>query len=375
MNYSEKKSLSTRVTIIGAFLDLILGLGKIIVGSLYLSQALIVDGIHSLSDILTDVFVILITFISHEKPDDDHPYGHARFETLGTIVIGFILIVVAVFLAIENIESFIAKKESVIPGTPTIIITIISIFSKEWIYRKTLAVGELIQSELLIANAWHSRTDAISSVLVLVSLVVSMAGFPQVDIFTAIVLSFFIGKVGWDFVWKSIKELVDTSLDQDQIKEVKKVILSVDGVKGMHNLRSRKMGSKAILDVNVEVSPYITVSEGHEISTWVANKVIKSFPNIKDITVHTDVDDDRGESDTFEPHSYELLPLRSEVIATIQGLVEPSEFKHMTNFDLHYYNGKIRLYLTINAATKNVEIENKLLAIEYISEVHFFQKL
>ena len=168
---NSNKDLAIKATLIGSVIDLLLGVFKILVGLLFNSYALIVDGIHSLSDLLTDGFVLIVSKYAHEKPDEEHPYGHARFETFGTIVIGILLIIVAIFLAKDNIERFLNNESLVVPGWPTLLIAFISIISKEWIYRYTLKIGKKINSPLIIANAWHSRSDAFTSIIVFISLV------------------------------------------------------------------------------------------------------------------------------------------------------------------------------------------------------------
>ena len=377
MDHTLKKKEASKITIIGAALDLLLGVGKIIIGGLYHSQALIADGIHSLSDILTDIFVLFISNVSHERPDDKHPYGHARFETLGTVIIGGVLVLVAIFMALDNIEHFLANDTTFIPGTATVVITIFSIFSKEWIYRKTLAVGKRIQSDILIANAWHSRSDAFTSILVLISIILAYLGYEQLDIVMAIVLSVLIGKIGWDFIWKSVKELVDTSLDEKELKEIEEIISSVHGVKGHHNLRSRKMGSQALIDVNIEVDALITVSEGHEIASWVAHEVKKKLPHILDITVHTDIEDDRGDKASYIHHDFKELPLRDKVLQDINDTLSGLEKDLIAKVDLHYIGEYISITIIVkpHPGEDLLVMKEKISKINYIKDIHFQEQL
>lgn len=364
------KQLAIRVTLVGSALDLFLGILKIIFGYVFFSHALIVDGVHSLSDILTDGFVLLVTKFAHDKPDENHPYGHARFETFGTIIIGFILILLAIFLIKENIDRYIVGAEVQIPKWPTLIAAFISIVSKEWIYRYTLSVGNKINSKLILANAWHSRTDAISSILVFVSLVLSMSGLDEVDVLAAILIAGFIGKVGWDFIWSSIKELVDTSVEQNKLAQIKEAILAVDGVKGFHNLRSRKMGDRALVDVNIEVDNYLTVSEGHEISSWVSKNLIEKYDYLFDVTVHTDVEDDRIDGEEFLCDSEFLLPLRSEVVSEMKRVLSEQDFSNLLEIRLHYISRKINLELIVSSQPGS-RVKSSLEKISYIRRVDF----
>ena len=375
MEIDIKKKKAFKVTLWGSLVDLCLGVAKVLTGSLFHSQALIIDGFHSLSDLLTDGFVLIVSKYSYDHPDEEHPYGHGKFETLGTIVIGVVLMSVAIFLAIDNLQIFLEDTPRVNPGWPTLIIAAMSIIAKEFTYRFTLKVGNELKSQILIANAWHSRSDAYSSILVFAGLIFSIAGIPKVDLFMAIVLSFFIGKVGWDFIWGSIKELVDTSLDAETRKEIKKVIHSIDGVKGLHNLRSRKVGEKAILDVNIEVSPRISVSEGHEIATWVAYSIKRQVQNIYDVTVHTDVEDDRDNEQDFISYEKELLPLRKEIEHNICDEIGEDSFNKIESIIIHYYKDKIGLdiYCCKDTTLDVEDIKIKILKNELVKAVKFYR--
>ncbi len=340
LNHKEKQAAAQKVTLIGSAVDLILGVLKIITGSLFHSHALVIDGIHSLTDLLTDAFVLIITRVSNEKPDDEHPYGHGRFETLGTVVLGAILIATGGALLFETIQRFVAGGSQELPTWPVFIVAVLSIFGKEIIFRYSKKVGEDLNSQLLIANAWHSRSDAITTIVVLVGAVLTYFGAKHMDSLASVIVSIFIGKVGWDFTYASIKELVDTSLPDAQLAEVKKTILSVPGVLSMHDLRSRYHGNKAVLDVNIQVSPLITVSEGHEIASWVMKELMEGFDDIEDVTVHTDVEDDRAEAYQHAPLT--LLPLRP----TLESLVREHWDKiegapKLIEIQFHYLGGRV----------------------------------
>lgn len=342
------------MTFIGSAVDLTLGLLKIVVGFLYHSHALIIDGFHSLTDLLTDFFVIIITRISNEKPDEEHPYGHGRFETIGTVILGAVLMTTAGALLFETLQRLVTGATTEIPGWPVFITAIISIIGKEVIYQYSKRVGERLNSQLLIANAWHSRSDAITTVFVLVGATFAYFGFPFMDALAAVIVSLFIGKIGWSFLFKSIKELVDTSLDAERVREIKSAIVRVPGVLSMHDLRSRMHGPKAVLDVNVQVSPHITVSEGHEISAWVMKVLIENFDEIEDVTVHTDVEDDRDEAFTHSP--LDLLPLRPELETQIREVwAKLSDAPMLNEIHLHYLGGRILvdLYLLNNEIKKD----------------------
>ena len=372
MNTATRNQQARKVTIIGSIFDFLLGIGKVIVGLLFHSHALIIDGIHSFSDVFTDVFVVVISHYSNQEPDEEHPYGHEKFETLGTVALGAILIATAGALMFETSARLLSEREAIIPGTPTLVIAVISIIVKEGLYHYTRYVGEKINSKLIIANAWHSRTDAISSVVVLLGLIITQFGFVIFDDIAAFFVALFIGKIGWDFLKESLGELAEQSLDLKRVQEIEKTILNINGVKGCHNLRSRKMGPKALVDVNIEVDQYVTVSEGHEISSWVAKVLKENFDDIEDVTVHADVEDD---TDGQYHHSFEdLLPLRDKVLEQLLkswyglNVFEPNPF-----VKLHYIGSKINIDLMYEAGTQlafsSNDLQYKIEDVKWLGEV------
>jgi cation diffusion facilitator family transporter len=338
MDAVTKSKEAQRITIYGAIIDIILGIIKVVIGVFAHSHALVVDGIHSFSDLFTDIFVILIAKYAHEEPDEEHPYGHGRFETLGTVAMGTILIGVSGIIAYENIVKLFVATSFVVPAWPAIIAALLSVILKEWAYWFQLKVGKKINSPLIIANAWHSRSDALSSLAVLIGLIFAMVGMPWLDVVMAVVVAIMIGKIGWDLLWSAVKDLVDTSLEPKLMEQIKDKILSVYGVKSMHNLRSRRVGDKAILDVNIEVSHHITASEAHEIATYVSVEVVKAFDEVVDITVHADVEDDSEEGVMFTSVDRDLLPLRDEVEKELFSRIETPDILHV---DLHYNGPKM----------------------------------
>lgn len=362
MDAAAKSKEAQRITIYGAIIDIILGIIKVVIGVFAHSHALVVDGIHSFSDLFTDIFVILIAKYAHEEPDEEHPYGHGRFETLGTVAMGTILIGVSGIIAYENIVKLFVATSFVVPAWPAIIAALLSVILKEWAFWFQLKVGKKINSPLIIANAWHSRSDALSSLAVLIGLIFAMVGMPWLDVVMAIVVAIMIGKIGWDLLWSAVKDLVDTSLEPELVEKVKEKIMSVHGVKSMHNLRSRKVGDKAILDVNIEVPYHITASEAHEIATYVSVSVVKDIEEVIDVTVHVDVEDDSEEGVAFTSVDRNLLPLRDEVEKEIFSRIEIPEVKYI---DLHYNETKMVIDLIFT-----MEHKDKVLTEEFVKDVN-----
>ncbi|MBW4936246.1 cation diffusion facilitator family transporter [Marinobacter sp. F4206] len=343
-NLATEMKAAFRVTIIGMVLDAVLGVIKVIAGTLFHSQALLVDGIHSFSDVASDLVVLGVMKVSRQEPDEDHPYGHQRIETFGTLVLGSILIAVGAALAWENTLRLIEGEADIVPGWPVLLAAGLSVAGKEWIYHYTRRVGMQIRSDLIIANAWHSRTDAFSSVVVLFSTVGAMAGMLWLDVLAAVVIAGIIIHVGWRFTWDSVKELVDTGLSPEDTDMLKDIARQTDGVRNVHELRSRRMGHDILLDIHLVVRPDISVSEGHQIGMQVVGGMRHALENIRDINFHID-----AENDEDHPPTSERLPTREEILDVLSRHV--GELPSSTRLRLHYLKNKVYLELFFDTAT------------------------
>jgi cation diffusion facilitator family transporter len=336
---SLERTNATRVTVIGMILDAFLGGLKVITGLLFHSQALIVDGIHSFSDVASDLVVIGVMRLSRQEPDEEHPYGHQRIETLGTMILGSLLIAVGAALAWDNTLRLLNPAAANLPEWPILVAAMISVLSKEWIYRYTRRVGLAIRSDLIVANAWHSRTDAFSSVVVLVSTGGAMMGYLWLDILAAIAISVLIIYIGWKFAWDSVKELVDTGLSPEDTKTLRDAALGIEGVRDAHELRSRRMGQDILLDVHLVVRPEISVSEGHQIGMQVASAMRGNMDNILDINFHVDAENDDDQIPTSEK-----LPDRHEIRQALQKHL-PCDLPPNSRLRLHYLKNRVHMEL------------------------------
>ena len=333
---------ASRVTLIGMLLDAVLGLLKCIVGLLFNSQALFVDGVHSFTDVASDLVVLVVMKLSRRGPDADHPYGHQRFETLGTMILGSFLIAIGGALAWDNLWRVMTTAELAIPGWPVLVIAILSILGKEWIFRYTRRVGEQIRSDLIIANAWHSRTDAFSSVVVLVGAVGAMAGFPWLDAIAAIIIAIIIAHVGWQFTWSSVRELVDTGLSDEDTQRLRSAAMATEGVRNVHDLRSRRMGSDILVDVHLVVKPEISVSEGHQVGMQVIRRMRDALPDIRDINFHIDAENDQQGTVTTPE-----LPSRKTIRDWLHSqLPELDDARH--HLRLHYLGNQVHVELFLD---------------------------
>lgn len=334
-----------KVTLIGAALDTLLGVAKIIVGWFSQSHALIADGIHSLSDLLTDALVIIATHYGRQAPDKEHPYGHARFETLGTLILSSILIAVAGAIAYDSLLRLLNAENLQIPAWPALVVAAISIVSKEWIFRYTLHIANKMKSDLLKANAWHSRSDALSSVVVFIGIGGSMLGIQWLDQIAAFIVGLMIAHIGWKLMSDSLKDLLDTALPEEETRSIIELASQIKEVKGVHSLRSRKIGAQVFLDIHLQVDPTISVSEGHQIGMKVITLLHQQHDLGYDITFHIDAEDDSHHS----YHDNSDLPLRQELLLNLQQAWHPLGFEPQSSqLVLHYLNNRVNidLYLT-----------------------------
>ena len=276
-----------KVTWIGVAINVFLSAIKFVVGYIGGSQAVIADAVHSLSDLATDFAVIVGVKFWSAPPDEDHHYGHYRIEALITALIGIILGFVAIGIGYKAI---ITIKEHHLGITTWIAVVgpVLSIFIKEILYRWTVIVGKKVRSKSVIANAWHHRSDAISSIPALVAVMVSTInpawGF--VDHIGAIIVSVFIFKVSWDITTPALLELTDQGASKNDHMLIKQIALGVEGVEDVHKIRTRKIGQNIFVDLHVLVTPEITVRDGHAISENVKHELLKKGPDILDAVIH-----------------------------------------------------------------------------------------
>jgi cation diffusion facilitator family transporter len=339
--YAEART----VTLVGSFFDLALGVAKIIVGVFGDSQALIADGVHSLSDLLTDLLVLVAMKHGGREADEEHPYGHGRIETLATVVLGAALIAVAGGIAWDATMRLMSPERLLHPGWAALSVAAFSVVIKEAIYHYTMHTANRLNSNLLRANAWHSRSDAISSIIVVVGVVGSMMGVTYLDAVAAIGVGIMIAKIGLDLSWSSVQELIDTAMAPEEVAKIREVILGVNGVKALHSLRTRRMGSEGLVDVHILVDPKLSVSEGHYISDTVRGTLLQEVDNISDIMVHIDPEDD----ESSRPSSG--LPSREEIMGILyrhwENLEEAQVIEDVT---LHYLDGKIHVEVLLPLA-------------------------
>jgi cation diffusion facilitator family transporter len=278
-----------RVTLVGLVLNVLLTCFKFVAGALGTSQAVLADGVHSLSDVLTDLMVLVGARYWYKPPDESHPYGHRRIETIVTTVLGVSLGAVGVGIGYNAVVTYMDKHASQ-PGWIAFAAAAVSIVTKEAIYRWTVAVGRRIKSSALSANAWHHRSDALSSIPAAVA-VAAAAMEPSLvflDHVGAIVVAVFILQAAWRIMTPALRQLADAGAPAEARERIKRIALATEGVRLVHAIRTRYVGSGLQADLHVKVDPDLTVREGHRISEEVARRIVDGGPDVLDVVVHTE---------------------------------------------------------------------------------------
>jgi cation diffusion facilitator family transporter len=345
MEIEQRHKTTQRVTLVGAAVNCGLASLQITFGLLGKSQALLADGIHTLSDLSTDFIVLYASKRSSKKADKDHPYGHGRIETLASMLLGVILGMVGIGIGIRGVES-IFSPQGVNPEAITIVFAGIAIVAKEGLYRYTIRAARATHSSLLESNAWHHRSDALSSVVVLIGISAQLMGAPYMDAVAAVIVACMIAWIGLRLSRKALNELIDTGLDLELIEEVRIAMQANASVVGVHNLRSRSMGGLGYLDAHIEVDSDLTVSEAHYIAHRIEHQVMKHFPKIIDVQIHIDPLDDQIRESVLA-RLPERQQIEQDLTAAWSGVTE-SEMIQKTK--LHYLDTLIEIDLVLPAS-------------------------
>ena len=368
--------IKSRVTYVGALVNIFLTIIKIGFGIFGQSAALIADGIHSLSDLVSDFFVIIAIKLGSREADHDHPYGHRRFETMATVLLGAGLVVIAGGIAWDASERLLDPAKLLIPNKDTMGIAVVSILANEWLFHYTKRVGEKTRSKLLLANAWHHRSDAFSSIVVLFGIGAVLIGYPFADAVAAVIVAIMIAKMGIGLVLESIYELVDSSLPEDFVREIRRFIKQTPGVRSIHLLRTRRMGEDAYVDTHIVVDARISVSEGHMIGDAVRDKLKAEFDDVVDVLVHIDPEDDE-----FKDENVKRLSRQDVQVYLDQYLAEL--IHTVDDFRIHYLEGRVEVEVVLPHAMfkqpEQVEWLKKQCAriekdVEMIEKVYVFFK-
>lgn len=322
-----------QATVTNALINTLLAIMKLFFGFVGQSQALFADGLHALSDVFSDLFVFFAAKAGQKKPDKEHPYGHQRIETLGAIAVALFLGVTGILIGYDAIHHALHHTASNTPSLWIALIALASAIANELLYHYTLNKSTQINSPILKTNAWHNRSDAMVSVMVLVAVLGSHLHIPYLDTIAAIIIAILIAKTAFSMIWQSLQELIDTGVDEKTLHLIQKTIHAVPGVVEIHQLRTRYLGGNIMIDVHIIVPPTVSVSEGHHISDEVCFSLLKQINNVIDVTVHVDPEDDEKNMPSLS------LPNRETLMAEL--LPAWQHLPAFTDLTLHYLNGHI----------------------------------
>jgi cation diffusion facilitator family transporter len=374
----SRYALANRCTWTSVFVNIVLTITQVVAGIFSHSQSLIADGVHSLSDLISDFLVLIASHHSKTPADDDHPYGHGRIETAASLVLGAILVLTGIgimygaAIKLENIGNL-------PPVTSLALWTAgLALIAKEGLFRYMLHVGEQLRSPMLIANAWHARSDAASSLVVAIGIAANMMGFIYADALAAIVVGFMIVRMGFVFVWEAFQELIDAGLSFEEVASIRQTLMDTQGVENVHELRTRKMAHRVLVDAHILVDSKISVSEGHSIAERARKRVIDSHESVNDVLVHVDTEDDGADGEDLKID----LPSRDELTKALSAILEGLPAPEQVTF--HYLAGKVEADVlmpheglkTKAAITKAHQlIADRLTGHAYFSQVRLAAKL
>ena len=284
---AERAAAASRSTWVSVGINLLLTLLQISAGILAKSQGLIADGIHSLSDLVADFVVLFASHHSKKDADTDHPYGHQRFETAASLALGALLLAVGVgmlwsaFVKLQTPES-VAQVHILalwVAGG--------ALVAKELLFRYMLAVAKRVKSSMLVANAWHARSDAASSLVVGLGIIGNLAGYPILDPIAALIVGLMVAKMGWSFSWDALHDLMDRAADDEEVAAIRQTLMETPGVGDVHDVRTRKMGDMIVVDAHIEVDATLTVEAGHDIAVRARQRVLQRH-RVLNLMAHVD---------------------------------------------------------------------------------------
>ncbi len=323
------------------------------------------DGLHSLSDLFSDVLVLFANRHGNTHADANHPYGHARFETAATLILGALLAVLGIGLLVAAAMRL--QQPSAVQAVNPIAlgIGVIALIAKEGMFRYMLAVAKRVRSQMLVANAWHARSDAASSLVVIVGIAGNLLGYTFLDLVAAAVVGVMIAHMGGKLAIEAMAELIDTGLDEEEVEAIKQTLLNTHGVRNVHELRTRKMADNALVDAHVIVDPKISVSEGHYIAESARHAVLKHH-HVLDVMVHIDPEDDLQS----KPNAH--LPSRPKLLAHLAECLGDASLSDC-RVVLHYLDGKVDAEVFVPQQHSQQVAALQLRCEKFVREDKFFR--
>ena len=284
---AERAAAASRSTWVSVGINLVLTTVQIGVGIFAKSQGLIADGIHSLSDLVADFVVLFAGHHAKKDADEDHPYGHQRFETAASLALGALLMAVGVGMLWSAYHKLAAPETVQTVHIIALWVAGGALIAKELLFRYMLAVAKRVKSSMLVANAWHARSDAASSLVVGLGIVGNLAGYPILDPIAALIVGFMVSKMGWEFGWDALHDLMDRAVDEQEVAAIRQTLLDTPGVSDVHDVHTRKMGDMIVVDAHIEVDADITVEAGHDIAVLARQRVLQRH-RVLNLMTHVD---------------------------------------------------------------------------------------
>jgi cation diffusion facilitator family transporter len=284
---AERSAAASRSTWVSVAVNVVLTVTQLVVGVLSKSQGLVADGIHSLSDLVADFVVLFASHHSKKEADVDHPYGHQRFETAASLVLGVLLLVVGVGMLWSAFRKLEEPDTVQTVHVAALWVAAGALLAKELLFRYMLSVAKRVKSSMLVANAWHARSDAASSLVVGIGIAGNLAGYPILDPIAAAIVGFMVARMGWGFGWDALHDLMDRSVDEQEVAAIRKTLIETPGVSGVHDIRTRKMGDMIVVDAHLEVDASISVEAGHDIAVDARLRVLQRH-RVLNLMTHVD---------------------------------------------------------------------------------------
>ncbi|AOI90014.1 cation diffusion facilitator family transporter [Burkholderia pseudomultivorans] len=338
---ADKHAVARKSTLVSIVLNVVLATFQIAVGVIAHSQALIADGVHSISDLVSDFVVLVANRHSGALPDADHNYGHSRYETVASMFLGAILIAVGIGMLWRAGERLVHLEDIPPVHFSALLVAVTVLVSKEALFRYMLREARRVRSAMLVANAWHARSDAASSLVVAIGIIGSLAGFTLLDPIAAAIVGFMVARMGWTFGYDALQDLSDRALDTADTTEIRALLAATPGVRDVHDLRTRKMGDAALVDAHILVDPMISVSEGHYIAETARARVL-SDPRVLDALIHVDPENDAARRPAL------ALPPRGEIATRIEAALAQRGLR-ASAINLHYLSTGLEIDVTLAA--------------------------
>ncbi|MBU9557718.1 cation diffusion facilitator family transporter [Burkholderia multivorans] len=340
---ADKHAVARKSTFVSIVLNVVLATFQIAVGVIAHSQALIADGVHSISDLISDFVVLVANRHSGAVPDADHNYGHSRYETVASLFLGAILIAVGIGMLWRGGERLVHLETIPPVHFSALLVALTVLVSKEALFRYMLREARRVRSAMLVANAWHARSDAASSLVVAIGIVGSLFGFRLLDPIAAAIVGFMVARMGWTFGYDALQDLSDRALSLAETAEIRALLAATPGVRDVHDLRTRKMGDAALVDAHILVDPMISVSEGHYIAETARARVLTD-PRVLDALIHVDPENDAARRPAL------ALPPRDEIATRLEAALAQRGLR-ATALNLHYLSTGLEIDVTLPAET------------------------